>query len=147
MELYTANSLNELENILSKHGTDVLFRGQNTRYGDPGLPSVKTSFDRHGCIPSEMLKWSRYAKNVLSTTIGHHVNDFKFIQALLQHYGWRSFYIDCSSNAAVGAWFASHQYDQQHTLEMSEDFAERPVWLRKLKARLTCSPLISTPRC
>ncbi|HDW1745194.1 TPA: FRG domain-containing protein [Escherichia coli] len=139
MELYTANSLNELENILSKHGTDVLFRGQNNRYGDPGLPSVKTSFDRHGCIPSEMLKWSRYAKNVLSTTIGHHVNDFKFIQALLQHYGWRSFYIDCSSNAAVGAWFASHQYDQQHTLEMSEDFAERPVWLRKLKARYTHS--------
>ncbi|ATE67110.1 FRG domain-containing protein [Rhizorhabdus dicambivorans] len=135
MKLYTAKSLDELESLIAELGNDALFRGQSTHFGDLGKPSVQTSFDRRGCIPSEMLKWSRYARNVLDVFIGRRDNHLDFEQALLQHYGWRSFYIDCSADPSVAAWFASHSYSDRATIEMSEDCTERPVWLRKRMAR------------
>ena len=135
MKQLRAGSLSELETLLAELGGDALFRGQTAHYGEPALPSVVTSFDRHGCIPSEMLKWSRYARNVLEAYTGKQDDPLGFAQALLQHYGWRSFYIDCSADPAVGAWFASHKYSDNFVIEMSEDYEERPVWLRKRMAR------------
>lgn len=137
MKQIRAGNLAELESLIAEHGKNALFRGQNTHYGEPDLPSVKTSFDRHKCIPSEMLKWSRYAKNVLDASLKERGDSFEFTQALLQHYGWRSFYIDCSSDPAVGAWFASHKYSDNHAIEMSEDCEERPVLLHKRMAQYT----------
>lgn len=131
MEHFKVNSLEELEVLIEGFGENVLFRGQINHYGELGKPSVLTSFERKGCIPTEMLKWSRYAKNVLDVFIGEHINDFNYHQALLQHYGWRSFFIDCSSNPAVGAWFASHIYSSDFVNDLSEDYEERPVLLRK----------------
>ncbi|HHK5286498.1 TPA: FRG domain-containing protein [Pseudomonas aeruginosa] len=135
MKLHVASTLDELEMMLTSFGSDVLFRGQNSHYGEPGEPSVGTSFDRKGCIPSEMLKWCRYSQNVLDAFIQGHRGDFAYQQALLQHYGWRSFYVDCTSNPAVAAWFASHSYSEEPKLEISEDCDERPVWLKKRMAR------------
>jgi len=130
-----AESVEELSALIKSLGNDALFRGQTIHFGNPGEPSVVTSFDRHGCVPSRMLRWSRYAKNVLSVFVGEHAASREFDQALLQHYGWRSFYIDLSATAAVGAWFASHRYLEHETIEMSEDCEERPVWLAKRMAR------------
>ncbi|HEX8527326.1 hypothetical protein [Allosphingosinicella sp.] len=135
MKQIRAESAAELESLITEHGEGALFRGQTEHYGEPDRPSVVTSFDRRGCIPSEMLKWSRYAKNVLGVFIGKHGGSLEFSQALLQHYGWRSFYIDCSSSPAVGAWFAAHKYSDRFAIEMSEDYEERPVWLRKRMAQ------------
>ncbi|MET1080683.1 MAG: hypothetical protein ABWY06_21950 [Pseudomonas sp.] len=135
MQQLNANTIEELQNLIAQFGDEVLFRGQNSRYGEIDRPSIVTSFDRQGCIPSEMLKWSRYAKNVLRVFLEGHMDDLGFQQALLQHYGWRSFYIDCSSNPAVGAWFASHKYLDNITVEISEDCEEQPVMLRKRAAR------------
>jgi hypothetical protein len=135
MELLQAGSVAELTALIEAHGEDALFRGQTSHYGKLGEPSVVTSFDRHGCIPSRMLRWSRYAKNVLSVFVGEHAASREFDQALLQHYGWRSFYVDLSVSAGVGAWFASHRYSEQKMIEMSEDCEERPVWLGKRMAR------------
>lgn len=136
MKKIAISTLDELEILITKFGNDVLFRGQTSLYGSSDIPSVTTSFDRKGCIPNEMLKWSQYAKNVLNTFIGEHKDNSKFIQAILQHYGWRSSYIDCTSNPAVGAWFASHNCPEPCiTGEMSEDYQERPVLLRKKVAR------------
>lgn len=134
LELHEANTTDELDKLLSSFGDAVLFRGQNSHYGEPGKPSVGTSFDRKGCIPSEMLKWCRYCQNVLDAFIQEHRADFAYQQAILQHYGWRSFYVDCTSNPAVAAWFASHSYSEEPRLEMSEDCNEDPVWLRKRMA-------------
>ena len=135
MNQHNVETLEELEFLIQGLGVDVLFRGQNSHYGSPSEPSVVTSFDRKGCIPSQMLKWSRYAKNVLDVFLKERQDNLAYKQALLQHYGWRSFYIDCSSNPAVGAWFASHKYSDELTVEMSEDYEEEPIILRKLKAR------------
>lgn len=135
LKLYAANTVIELKSLIRGFGDDVLFRGQNTHYGEPGTPTIGTSFDRKGCIPSEMLKWCRYSQNVLDTFIPQFRGDFAYQQALLQHYGWRSFYVDCTSNPAVSAWFASHSYSDKPTLKMSEDCHEEPVWLKKRMAK------------
>lgn len=131
LKQYVAHTVDELDEILAGYGSDALFRGQTSHYGEPGSPSIITSFDRTRCIPSEMLKWCRYSQNVLDTFITEHRADFRFQQALLQHYGWRSFFIDCTSDAGVAAWFASHNYSETPVLEISEDCDERGVWLRK----------------
>ncbi len=55
-------------------------------------------------------------------------------QAILQHYGFRSFYLDCSASAAVSAWFASHRYSERMTVELCEDCHEDPLLLRKKMA-------------
>ncbi|ANG95807.1 hypothetical protein A8A54_04475 [Brucella pseudogrignonensis] len=135
MKQLKAETLEDLKSIIVEHGSDALFRGQTSHFGEPSSPSVVTSFDRKGCIPREMLKWSKYAKNVLDAFQQQHSNSLGFTQALLQHYGWRSFYVDCSSEPTVAAWFASQKYTEQTTVEMTEDYQERPVWLRKRMAK------------
>lgn len=122
-----------LKESLGAFGRDVLFRGQTEHFGTPEQPSATTSFDRHGCIPSEMLRWSRYADEVLGTFTGEHSN-LTLNQAILQHYGFRSFYLDCSDHAAVSAWFAGNRYSDQPSLELCEDCDERPLFLRKKMA-------------
>lgn len=133
MKTVTVHSTEELQAIIAQY-SGALFRGQTGHFETDGVPSVMTSFDRKRCIPSEMLKWTAYAKNVLETFVGATADTSEFNQALLQHYGWRSFYVDCSASAAVGAWFASHQYDEKFALEISEDYQERAVWLKKRMA-------------
>ncbi len=119
MKQCVANTIGEFDALIASFGSDVLFRGQTSHYGEPGAPSVGTSFDRKGCVHSEMLKWCRYSQNVLDTFIVKHRADFGFQQALLQHYGWRSFYVDCTSNPGVAAWFAGHSYYEAVNLEVS----------------------------
>lgn len=81
-----------------------------------------------------MLKWSRYASNILDVHMNTVGEPLEFTQALLQHYGWRSFFVDCSASAAVSAWFASHVYSDKRKIEFCEDCEERPIWLIKRMA-------------
>lgn len=134
MKRISAASTDELRNILAGFQGEFLFRGQTSHYEKDGMPSVVTSFDRQGCIPSEMVKWIRYARGVLEAYIGEKADTLPFWQALLQHYGWRSFFVDCSTSAAVGAWFASHTYSDNTMFELCEDFEERAVVLKKRMA-------------
>jgi len=135
LEHFEPRTVDELIALLAKFGGNVLFRGQTSHYEKDGKPSVDSSFHREGCIPSETLQWSRYVRNVLDVFIKPENDKLDFQQALLQQYGWRSFYVDCSSNAHVAAWFASHTYSDRRTCEMSEDFEERPVILCKKMAQ------------
>lgn len=133
MRNFTVNDLVELRKCLSTFNKDVLFRGQTEHFGTPERPLATTSFDRHGCIPSEMLRWSRYADEVLATFTGRHSN-LALNQAVLQHYGFRSFYLDCSDDPAVSAWFAGNRYSEKPSVELCEDCDERPLFLRKKMA-------------
>jgi hypothetical protein len=130
-----ANTLDELKNLIAQHGDDALFRGQTSYYGNSEVPSVTSSFDRMSCDPSPMMKWCRYAQNVLEVLIGEHVNEHRYVQAILQHYGWRSFFVDCSSSPAVSSWFACHKCVDDPIIELSEDCEEQPVLLLKRMAR------------
>lgn len=133
MEIFKADDLNGLKECLARFGNNSLFRGQTAHYGTREHPSATTSFDRHGCIPPEMLRWGRYADEVLGAFTGQHSN-LALNQAILQHYGFRSFYLDCSDHAAVSAWFAGNQYSDKPSLELCEDCDERPLFLRKKMA-------------
>jgi hypothetical protein len=70
MKQIAVTSTAELRHALAELDGHSLFRGQVAYYEKDGHPSVVTSFDRRGCIPSQMLKWCRYAHNVLDTYIG-----------------------------------------------------------------------------
>ncbi len=134
MKHIVVSSSDTLRDAVSGYGGNHLFRGQTRHFEIEGNPSIVTSFDRQGCIPSEMLKWSRYATNVLDVFIGVPDEGLSFNQAILQHYGWRSFYVDCSASPSVSAWFASHVYAEHMAVELSEDCGEDPVMLVKRKA-------------
>ncbi|EKD4047414.1 FRG domain-containing protein [Vibrio parahaemolyticus] len=131
MKQLKVNTLHELQELIATYGEAVLFRGQLEHYGEPSHPSVIASFDRRVCVPSEAVKWMSYASKVLEVLIGDHVKDISYVQALLQHYGWRSFYIDCTSSPAVSAWFASHKYTESLGIDMCEDCGENFLWERK----------------
>ncbi|XHB98206.1 FRG domain-containing protein [Nitratireductor sp. ac15] len=137
MEIKNAQTVEELTQVLSGYGSNVLFRGQVSQYGTDGAPEMSTSFMRNGCVPPLMLRWSHYASFILSALLGkgHHEISLEFTQAVLQHYGWRSFFLDLSSSPAVSAWFAAHRFSAKRSFEICEDCFENPVWLIKLKAR------------
>lgn len=114
-----------LEKYLSQFGPRALFRGQTAHYLTPqGDPSLITSFGRQGCIPPLMHKWTFYAEEILRKLqllpeiVGNRIN---LLQALLQHYGWRSFYIDFSNTPGVAAWFAAHRFKMTPTMCLCND--------------------------
>src|SRR4051812_38514048 len=108
METVSISSLDELDAALQAVPVGSLFRGQVRHYTRPdGRVNWPTSHIRKGCIPSELRKWSFYAQEAL-TVFGGSDPPLDLVQALLQHYGWRSFYIDLTSNPAVACWFASN---------------------------------------
>lgn len=127
----------ELRALLKTFDDDVLFRGQVRQYGSDASPQINTSFERQGCIPPLMLRWSHYSRFILAALLGRHERDvgIEFMQAVIQHYGWRSFYLDASSDPAVSAWFASHTFSSKRSFELCEDCFEDPVFLMKLSAR------------
>lgn len=90
-------SVDELEAHFSKYKSGYLFRGQVKHYLDSnGFTSIPTSFSRHGCIPDVMFKWMHCAKAMIRgfTGVDYFNIDLELSQAILQHYGWRSFYVD-----------------------------------------------------
>ena len=78
-----------------------------------------------------MIKWAYYAKDILRVMSGVPFEEIsiELSQALLQHYGWRSFYIDVTLNPVVAAWFASHKYISRKIFEVCDDCFDKPVLL------------------
>jgi hypothetical protein len=79
-----------------------------------------------------MMKWAYYAKRALQHLVHgwRETGDPATDQAILQHYGWRSFFLDASGDPRVAAWFASHRFESKTVINMVEDCFEDPVWLR-----------------
>ncbi|TIT31067.1 MAG: hypothetical protein E5W65_30265 [Mesorhizobium sp.] len=137
MKKHTIATVEELKAVLAAFGPDALFRGQVRHFGTDDAPKMNTSFSRNGCIPPLMLRWSHYSGFILAALLGRDQREIstEFTQAVLQHYGWRSFYLDASSNPAVSAWFASHAFSGSRSIELCEDCFEAPVFLVKLMAK------------
>lgn len=122
----------ELKTYFDGLGNGYLFRGQTKEYlNNEKKPSLSSSFSRRGCIPPVMLKLSHYGRKILQSFVKHFDDqrDLATDQAILQHYGWRSFFIDLTSNPAVAAWFAGHTYETQRLLNLAEDCWEDPAML------------------
>lgn len=109
-----------------------MYRGQNQHFTHPdGSTSLVTSFSRSTCVPELMIKWSHYAKRMLRSHVQgwEDRKDLATDQAILQHYGWRSFFLDATGDAKVAAWFASHKFVPHPHGELVEDCHEDPVVL------------------
>ena len=78
-----------------------------------------------------MLKWIHYADSVIRALQGPGAPapSSDLSQAILQHYGWRSFYLDATSNPAVAAWFASNRHSSKMQFDFCEDCFEEAVFL------------------
>lgn len=125
------NTLAALDQAIDSISPDALFRGQTDEYlSKDGTPSITTSFSRHGCIPSRMMKWFHYSRQILSSFVKDFDprSDLAIDQAILQHYGWRSFFVDATANPAVAAWFAANKYYSNQKAELCEDCWEDPVF-------------------
>jgi hypothetical protein len=136
------STLGELRSALQKAPANAIFRGQTKHHVDEhGLLSMTTSFHREGCVPPLMLKWAQYANSVIRALQGPDLPgpDEGRTQAILQHYGWRSFYIDATNDPAVAAWFASHRFSKGVRTERCEDAEEETVCLITTIAKYSLS--------
>ncbi len=137
METVECQTLEELESFFDGLAPGVLFRGQTKEHQRAdGGPDIRTSFDRHGCIPSRMLKWWHYSRAILSTYVKGFdgLTDLATDQAILQHYGWRSFFLDATADAGVACWFAVNSYRTEPCGEMIEDCFEDPLFVVRQRA-------------
>lgn len=137
METVDCQTLEELGAFFDGLAPGVLFRGQTREYlRTDGGPDIRTSFDRHGCIPSRMLKWWHYSRAILSTYVKGFdgLTDLATDQAILQHYGWRSFFLDATADASVACWFAANSYRTEPCGEMIEDCSEDPLFVVRQRA-------------
>lgn len=128
MKMFFAQIEEEVQQFVKAFGSGHLYRGQADFYlDDDGRVSMPTSFARKGCIPPLMLKWSHYANELLRVLGGGHGHNFpiEIAQALLQHYGWRSFFIDLTSSPGVAAWFAANRFEQKKSICVAEDCFEQ----------------------
>lgn len=125
-------SIEELELFASKYSSGHIFRGQTNHYLiDEGGISINTSFNRKGCVPPVMQKWNFYCEEILRYHKGPEFEgkvDLVECQAVLQHYGWRSFFIDFSRRIEVSCWFASNVYSEKITGQIGEDWQEIGLW-------------------
>lgn len=131
MKEWHCKSLSELNETIESLPPGQLFRGQNKEYlREDGGPDLRSSIDRHGCVPDRMLKWWQYSRFILGTFVKSFdmADDLAIDQAILQHYGWRSFFLDASSSAQVAGWFAGHKYKSKRAIELVEDCWEDPVF-------------------
>ena len=138
MEARHCETLEEFKSAIEQYGPGVLYRGQTQHYSGSGdVPSLLTSFQREGCVPDLMIKWSYYAKRALQHLVhGWKENDDTATnQAILQHYGFRSFFLDASGDPRVAAWFASNRFESKIAVNLVEDCFEDPVLLRTRDAR------------
>lgn len=137
MEARHCDTLGELKAAIEQYGPGVFYRGQTQHYPVSGdAPSLSTSFQRQGCVPDLMIKWSYYADRALQHLVRgwKKTDDIATNQAILQHYGFRSFFLDASGDPRVAAWFASNSFESKIAVNLVEDCFEDPVFLRTLDA-------------
>ena len=137
VEIRHCNSLEELKLAIEQYGPGVLYRGQTQHYPDlNNAPTLLTSFQRKGCVPDLMIKWTYYAKRALHHLVRgwNDTDDIATNQAILQHYGFRSFFLDATGDPRVAAWFASNDFESKVSVNLVEDSFEDPVLLRTLNA-------------
>lgn len=125
-------NVQELETYFENYRNGYLFRGQVKHYtNDNGIVNIPTSFSRHKCVPNIMFKWTHYSKAMIRAFSGKNYFDIdlEVSQAILQHYGWRSFYVDLTKSPQVACWFASNLYEESNAIHMCENIDEEPIWL------------------
>jgi hypothetical protein len=85
-----------------------------------------------------MFKWTYYAAQALHSA-KYSEFDRDLLQALLQHYGWRSFYIDLTNDYRVGCWFAGHKFSMKTIVDITQDCWNEDIYLLHDGAEFTAT--------
>ncbi|MFC5389881.1 FRG domain-containing protein [Brevundimonas bullata] len=137
MRTIECEDLETLVTALAELPPGALLRGQKREYlRRDGGPDLRSSIDRHGCQPNRMLKWWHYSRSILSAYVKAFDGrtDLAVDQAILQHYGWRSFFLDATTDPAVACWFAANSYRTEACGELIEDCWRDPFFVRRTRA-------------
>ena len=108
--------LKEIRRITNNHpDAQILFRGQRQLYD-----SVRSGRGRPNYILSPLVEsgWAAFAKKLLR------LDNSKpgLEQAIMQHYGYETFFVDFSDDPIVAAWFASHDYTSERKIYIGNQF-------------------------
>jgi len=144
MQEISITTIDELVRFFDSLEGEYVFRGQSKHYTVDKEPSLKPSFWTNGgpsgCNMPLRHRWSHYSNFIIYAILGHHNFDDSLPEAILQHYGWQSFFLDISSSPQVAAWFSANVYHQNIQVHLSEDCWEKPVWLCNKTARYETNP-------
>ena len=95
----------------------LLFRGQNR--DRPLIPSIRRgegtpTRPTANCVPWLTINWQEIGKKLLDTSKITRSEQVK-IDAVMQHYGYRSFFIDVTKDPNIALWFALHKFNAVNT--------------------------------
>lgn len=119
MKVQHIKRASEFDSLIKSFTTDrkdriIVFRGQVTDYpltasifrGDSSLPAPS-------CDPFLTANWSNYCRRLLTSLSGGKIKT-DFIHpaelALMQHYGYRSFFVDVTEDPEIALWFALSKF-------------------------------------
>ena len=129
--------VDDLADYFRTLGDGLLFRGQATHYVlSNGSVQLMPSQIRKGCVPPTLHKWTYYAMDAVRMFTDDATTsvNIEFVQALLQHYGWRSYYLDVTRSLAVAAWFGSHRFSSRTVLGVCDDCSGESILLEQQDA-------------
>ena len=70
MRTFGCGTADDIADAIAEIGPGALFRGQSREYSDDqARPHLNTSFNRQGCVPPLMLKWSHVAQAILTAFV------------------------------------------------------------------------------
>jgi hypothetical protein len=132
MEQHRFDDADSLSSYVTSLGKAALYRGQTTHYEVKGAAVIKPSQHRKGCVPSMLRAWTHHIIDSCRRLSPRNelVEDVELMQALLQHYGWRSFYIDATDSIGVAAWFAGSAHNDRPVLDLCTDSNGDAIALR-----------------
>lgn len=122
---FTAHSLEEYQRICESlkdrdDGKQIFFRGQVHDY-EPQSSEERPPVDDEERIRRDLLRHA-WETTALATLVGLSRGPISpaAVMGVLQHYGFRSWFIDITDDEMVGLWFARHKYTTLNA------FAPRP---------------------
>jgi hypothetical protein len=124
---FTVSSYSELEEALQKitarnEGALILLRGQRRLHD-----SVRSGRGRPAYSPSPLVEtgWTAFASSLFGINSTSELDGV--IQAVLQHYGYETYFLDLTSRLDIAAWFASHDYSSQMQMFLGNQFRRTEV--------------------
>jgi len=108
-----------LKDIVSKYGPErLVFRGQVKDC--PLVPTMYRGKRGIACIPELTANWGVCSERLISQ-FKKTVPALIETEAIMQHYGYRSFFVDVTSDPRIALWFALHKFNLQRTPQYVDD--------------------------
>lgn len=116
IEIKTIKTSNDFDSVISEiveaHSDKmIVFRGQVTDY--PLTASIfrgESSLPAPGCDPFLTASWSNYCRRLLANLSETIIDAPSACLALMQHYGYRSFFVDVTEDPEIALWFALNKF-------------------------------------